>query len=325
MRTYALAPLICAWLCACGEPPYRIAALDSEGWVLSVGATAERVLAVGGVPGIGGQPGRGKVTVLRGAERAERETLPSPVPGMLWWVHQAPGAAAAWMAGEAGAVLRQEDGGALQVVPTPTRATLYGIWAFSDRDVWAVGGEQGAGVVLHGGVDGFQVDATVEGMGLGTLYKVYGADPGHLFVVGAGGALLRRAGDPPRWQKDPPLIPMQETLFSAYGRGAEEVYAVGGLGQGRALRWDGRAWTLLPTPGLADLAGVFADRSGVVVVGRRGLIATLRDGAFAPLPERATEEDLHAVFGLLEERLAVGGNLSQFMAAPPRGVILRQR
>jgi hypothetical protein len=320
MRIFLLVPLICAWLAACADPPYRIAAQDGEGWVLSVSATAERVLAVGGQPGTEGRPGQGKVTILRGAERTERETLPGPGPGMLWWVHQAPGAAAAWMAGEAGVVLRYQEGEGLRAVPTPTRATLYGIWAFSDQDVWAVGGEQGAGVVLRGGVDGFTVDATAPRVG--TLYKVYGADPGHLFAVGAGGALLRRSGD--RWQQDPPLLPAQESLLSAYGRGPEEVYAVGGLGQGRVLRWDGRAWTLLPTPGLADLAGVFVDEAGVVVVGRRGLIAELRDGAFSPRPERATEEDLHAVFGLGRERLAVGGNLSQFMAAPPRGVILRQ-
>ena len=152
--------LLC--LAACEEPPFRVVAQIDGSWLLSVTADDERVLCAGGRPGQGMTPGEGLVARLRGTA-APLEPLKSPVPGMLWWVHNL-GGGVAWFAGEAGVVLRYDEGAGAQplsLVPTGKKAVLYGLWAFSDSDVWAVGGDdQQGGVILHGDRGGLAIDGS---------------------------------------------------------------------------------------------------------------------------------------------------------------------
>lgn len=313
---------LCLIACACAPPRFRVLA-EADGWLLSVTATEERVLAVGGKPGQGGQPGEGLLLRLRAG--AAPETLRSPIPGMLWWVHDA-GGGVAWLAGEGGALLRfDEASGSLRAVATGTRAVLYGVIALPGGEVIAVGGDdQQGGVVLRGGEGGVSVDASAPRSGV--LYKVFAPDPAHLFVVGGGGALLRYVveGGAGRWLQDRSPLPPTERLLTVHGRSAQEVYAVGGLGSARLLRWDGAAWSLVETPGLGGLNGVFAEPGGLLLGGARGLLAAgSAAGPFTPA-EADSSEDVHAVFSRGDERLAAGGNLSQFGVSAARGVLLQQ-
>ena len=319
-------------LWGCTAPPsWRIVATDPSGWLLAVAATEDRVLAVGGQPGAGpGLPGQGLLTVVRGVESAGVQRQPSPQPGMLWWVHALPGGVA-WLVGENGSVVRYDEGRPdpgtglpeLVAIASGTRTTLYGVWAFSDDEVWAVGGEDGQpGVILHGGRGGLSVDSTAPTVG--SLFKVYAADAEHLFVVGSGGVVLRRSGGV--WTRD--ASPSRDRLLTAWGTGADDVFAVGGLGDGQALHWDGRSWSVLPTAGLEALAGLTVAEDEVLVAGQRGLLATRPRTAGSRVAwqraEAPTGLDLHAVCARGSARFAVGGNLGQYRLQPPQGVLLQR-
>ena len=335
MKRTVLGCLVCVvcLVLGCSSPPpaWRVVTTDPAGWLLAVAATEDRVLAVGGQPGAGpGGPGQGVVTVVRGVDAATVQRLGSPQPGMLWWVHALPGGVA-WLAGENGAVVRYDEGHpdpgtgqpTLLAIPTNTRTTLYGIWAFSDEDVWAVGGEDGQpGVILHGGRGGLTIDTSAPTVA--SLFKVYAADSEHLFVVGSGGVVLRRSGGV--WVRDP--SPTTDRLLTAWGTGPDDVFTVGGLGDGQALHWDGRSWAALPTDGLEALAGLTVAEDEVLVVGQRGLIATrprLADGTVAwQRAATPTQLDLHGACALGATRFAVGGNLGQYRLQPPQGVLLQR-
>lgn len=312
-------------------PPWRVVTTDPTGWMLAVAATADRVITAGGQPGSGpGMPGQGVVTVVRGTAAATVTRLPSPQPGMLWWVHALPGGAV-WFAGENGSVVRYDESQLdpktqnpeLRAIPTSTTATLYGIWALSDEDVWAVGGDDGQpGVILHGGRSGLTVDTTAPTVA--SLFKVFAADPEHLFVVGSGGVALRRSGG--GWTRDP--TPTTDRLLTVWGTGPADVFAVGGLGDAQALHWDGGRWSALTTLGLEALAGLTVAQSEVLATGQRGLVATRPQNSDADAAwqraETPTTLDLHAAAAVDAARFAVGGNLSQYRLQPPQGVLLQR-
>lgn len=321
-------------LCGCPAPadaPWQVRHSEDSAWLLSVSALGSKVLAVGGKPGPSPtQPGSGVILAVPDDSAAAPQRLPSPQPGMLWWTHSlstAAGAGVAWLCGESGSIVRYaEQAGAapeLRAIPSPSTATLYGIWAFSDDDVWAVGGtEGGPGVVLHGGLAGFAVDSTVPSVPI--LFKVFASDPGHLFVVGHAGTLLRRVGS--NWTLDPYPGSAPDRLLTVWGTSSTEVYAVGGLGSARLLAFDGQRWQLdEAVAGLVPLAGLFAAGGDVLIAGQRGLIAERhgRSGAFT-VGEAATDLDLHGALGQAGAHYAVGGNLSQYGLLPARGVLLQR-
>lgn len=327
MRSTLLVALTWALLgCSAPPPAWRVVTTDPTGWLLAVAATDERILAAGGQPGSGpGRPGQGVITTVRGVAPAVVQRQPSPQPGMLWWVHALPGGIA-WFVGENGSVVRYDETQpgppALRAVPTSTTATLYGVWALSDDDVWAVGGDDGQpGVILHGDRSGLTIDPTAPTVG--SLFKVF-ATGGQLFVVGSGGVILRRSGG--AWTRDP--TPTTDRLLTTWGSGPTDVFAVGGLGDGQALHFDGQGWTLLPQGGLEALAGLTVTEDEVLVTGQRGLIATRPRTAADSVPwQRAptpTELDLHAACAVGSTRFAVGGNLSQYQLQPPQGVLLQR-
>lgn len=308
------------------EARWQVAHEEDAAWLLAAAPGRGELLAVGGQPGSGPQrPGTGLVLAAAGGQVRR---LDSPAPGMLWWVHTLP-SGVAYLGGESGVVLRYDPArpSPLAVVPTDTTATLYGLWASADDDVWAVGGDDGQpGVVLHGGAGGLAQERGLPAAGV--LYKIWAADRDRLFVVGATGVILRRSAG--AWQRDP--APTTDRLLTVTGTGASEAYAVGGLAEARALRFDGSAWSLLPGTGasggtLEALAGVGVVGDELVAVGQRGLVARRRradsTGAWQ-VAEPATALDLHATVAAGGSEVAVGGNLSQFRVSPPRGVILQR-
>lgn len=307
------------------EAPWRVASEEASAWLLSVAVGSAEVLAAGGQPGPSAQqPGTGQLLIARDGQSRR---LTSPIPGMLWWVHTLP-SGVAYLAGEGGAVLRYDPSrpDALTQVRTDTTATLYGLWAFADDDIWAVGGDDGQpGVVLHGGLSGLTSERGLPTVSV--LYKIWAADRDRLFAVGAVGVLLRRSGG--AWVRDP--SPTTDRLLTVFGDGPNEVYAVGGLAEGRALRYDGTSWSLLPnlapSGALEALNGVTIVGDEVLAVGQRGLVARRsRKDPSSPwqVAEPATPLDLHAAVGRGDSWFAAGGNLSQFRISPPRGVLLQR-
>ena len=313
------------------QPAWRQLFSDENGWVLSVSADADRVLAAGGAPETtAGQPGQGTLTIARDQGRTITR-IQSPRPGVLWWVESRT-SQVAWLAGENGTVLRAtlprpgEGEPELRAVPTDTTATLYGIVALSDDDVWAVGGADGQpGVILHGSLaGGLATDRTVPAVG--TIFKISGAAADTLYAVGASGVVLRRTAG--GWTRDP--SPTTDRVFTVVDWG-DRALAVGGLSTGRALRYGGGAWSMVALPEdppVPALAGVAAQGDAVFFVGQRGTILSQGDGArpsaSAPLvtQESGTTLDLHGAAAAGCTRYAAGGNLSQFRLRPPVGTVL---
>lgn len=321
-------------LLGCTQPsPWTVDRSDDQSWLLAITELSDTLLIAGGEPGpTPSQAGKGRLLIRSDspAGAGEYRVVDSPQPGMLWWVHALPDRGVAWLCGENGSVLRYERSGSgtLTAIASDSRATLYGIWAFSDDDVWAVGGEPGGqGVILHGGRAGLSRDTSAPTTA--TLYKLYAAGPDALFAVGQDGTLLRRQGSGAgaAWQRD--VSPVRDRLLTAWGDGAGHVYAVGGLGRARLLQFDGQTWRSDDAVAdLSGLAGVHSHGAELLVAGQQGLVAWRRRseplGAPFTVAEPVTSLDLHAALGSRETRWAVGGNLSQYPVQPPRGVVLRQ-
>ncbi|HSS03022.1 MAG TPA: hypothetical protein VLM79_38435 [Kofleriaceae bacterium] len=186
----------------------------------------------------------------------------------LWWVTGVPEHPNdVWMVGEAGTVLRW-DGTSFVSIASPTQATLFGAWAAAPDDVWIVGGIPGAGkavdndVVLHWDGQHLVRDDTLPRRGT-ALLKVWGSDPGELWVVGEHGALWHRTQG--RWD-DHSMT--SSTLFSVHGCGRDDVYAVGGS---QLLHFDGSAWSQVGPSIYGSAIGVVCGRSGALITGAGGL------------------------------------------------------
>lgn len=311
---------------ACGFRWHPVLEVDEENWYLAVAQAGSSVIVAGGQPGnTPTAAGRGVLRMLpASAESAdEGQLLKSTQPGMFWWVHAAD-AQTAWLCGESGSVVRLDvPSQTQQVIPTNTRATLYGIWAFSDDDVWAVGAVPfGAGVILHGGRGGLAPDPTAPVVG--ALYKLFSPAPQVLFAVGQDGTLLRRIEG--TWRQD--QAPTRDRMLTVYGTG-QEIYAVGGLGMASLFQFhaDRAEWTAdRAVASFSALAGLAVSDQHILIAGERGLLA-VRDRSAAPdssfsVAEPLTNLDLHGVLLTPQRAWAVGGNLSQVYLRPPRGVIL---
>ncbi len=296
-----------------GAPPtdfFVVEELDPGlGMAMSVwGPSAAEALVVGGQQGQG--PSTGFV-LRRTPDGWQPDALPDGTP-MLDWVGQA--GSDVWAVGLAGTALRRE-GDAWVGHATGTTVTLWGVWGSAGDDAWAVGGDGIAELptLLH--FDGTSwSDATPPGLpeDAHALFKVWGHDAEHVYVAGDDGVLLRRVGE--AWEISTPgtIAP----FIALWGRGPDEVVAVGGRSNARVARWDGAAWqdtTLMP----AGLNGVWVDDGGTAtLVGRMGSIFELPPGSLEPveLPS-PTFLVLHAVHGFADgSRLAVGGS---FDGAPP--------
>jgi len=290
--------------------------LGSElGMAMSVwGPTAAEAMVAGGQQGEG--PSRGFV-LRRTAVGWEPDALPEGTP-MLDWIGRAGNDV--WTVGLQGAALRRE-GDAWVAHATGTDVTLWGVWGSASDDVWAVGGDGVTEPPMLLRFDGTSWSpATLPTLPseAHALFKVWGADAEHVYAVGDEGVLLRHVEGAWEATTTRSIAP----FIAVWGRGPDEVIAVGGRSNARIARWDGSAWqdvTLEP----AGLNGVWvADDGTATLVGRIGSIFELPPGSLDPvLLPSPTALLLHAVHGFEDgSRLAVGGS---FEGPPPWvGVVL---
>ena len=287
------------------------------GMAMSVyGASEDEVRVAGGQDGDDGSSG----FVLRWDGAAfQPEELPAGT-AMLNWI----GAAGSdlWAVGLEGTALRRE-GDAWVAKGSGTDVTLWGVWGGREDEVWAVGGDGVSEAPTLLGFDGSAWSEVVLPMlprASHGLFKVWGADAEHVFVVGDGGVVMRRAGG--EWVVD--ALDGVAPLISVWGRGQDDVVAVGGRANARVLRWDGgRAAWMDDTFEPQGLNGVWVDADGsAIAVGRMGGIYELRPGSTElHAVDSPTLHLLHAVHGFTSgPRFAVGGS---FEGPPPWvGVIL---
>lgn len=234
-------------------------ATDLGGAVLSAwGSSPEDVYLVGGPLGNGG------TAVVAHYGKAGWKKLNPGGEDSYWWV-TGTGANDLWMVGEKGRITHY-DGGAFVEHQRPTTATLWGVWAASPNDVWAVGGTPGGGLgapndlVFHwDGASWSQVPLPAPAGK--SLNKVWGTSSQDLYAVGEAGAIWHKKGDTWVNEGDPPLA--QGNLLTVYGCSATDVYAVGGSD---VLHSDGTTWTKVDVALSSAVNGVTCSPSGEVLI-----------------------------------------------------------
>lgn len=232
--------------------------------------------------------------------------------GDLWWVNIAPDGDV-WMVGDEGRIFRFDPASeTFTAMQAPDASRLYGVFAFADDDVWAVGGEEndGTSVVWH--YDGSTWAAPADlpaGLTDGlVLFKVWGTAPGDLWIVGQGGAALRYQGG--AWSR---VESIPRPLFTVHGNDTLTV-AVGGVIDGLVMENSGNASLEDKTPELApQLNGVYVNADGSAVAsGYEGAIwQRSADGAWSEVASVPTTlNSYHAVYQDPDGGIwAVGGYL----------------
>jgi hypothetical protein len=302
--------------CSCGgsdpkaSPSWQVAVQSPDAALLSVNGTAAEDVWM-----VGANDGQGPLVLHWDGDQWRRE----PTPGIqadLWWVHPLPGGAV-FMAGSAGTVLEWRAG-ELERLATPgvDADTLFGVWAASETDVYAVGSRDGRnGFVWH--YDG-QVWATLplpfdlpleeDGAAPG-LFKVWGRSPADVWLVGDRGLVLRGNAEAGFQQVSSGV---NERLFTVHGS-VDRVVMVGGSSNALALEASGdAALTSITPPGAGLLQGVSLSEADVLwAVGLGGGIYSRAAGAVSWLEEFVVPvQSLHAVWAGPDGGVwTVGGNV----------------
>jgi len=230
--------------------------------------------------------------------------------------------------GEQGLILHF-DGISWQQIDAGTDLTLNGVWGMSGDDVWIVGGRAGAtgsAVVLRGSHGVFHPVELPAELAMSAVFKVHGFATDDVVMVGSEGVLR---WDGLAWRRD--AVPVTAPLFSTWGRGGDDVYAVGGQQVGEILHFDGTGWReVAQIESGQGLSGVFTSDDGMTyAVGANGMVLELDAmGSVRPatLPELAMPAPLlHAVWGdNAGTTYTVGGSFRDY-PRPMSGVILRRQ
>ncbi len=246
---------------------------------------------------------------------------PEAVPGsppLLNWIDGSAGDP--WIVGNEGVAMVRTDE-SWERRDTPTSQPLWGVWATSSSEVWAVGGDpltQDPGVVVHyQGGSWTEVELPELDRPSRALFKVWGTAPDNVYVVGDGGVILHYDGG--SWVQQ--SSGTTKDLISLWGTGADEIVAVGGRSNATIARFDGQQWTS-EVGTESGLNGVWVDSSGKAhVCGQLGRVGVVDRGASTYESQTITNLVLHGAFGFDGgPHFVVGGSLDR--NPPWEGVIL---
>jgi hypothetical protein len=212
--------------------------------------------------------------------------------------------------GEFGTIRHRVADGEWATGSCATALPLWGVWGATADDLWIVGGDGFLRdpVLCHFDGEAFAAwDLPPIDFETFALYKVWGTAADDVWAVGDNGLLMHFDGV--QWA----LVDSgtEVDLISLWGRGPDDIVAVGGRSDGVVLRWDGSAWTSASS-GTPGLNGVFMrDDGDAIVVGMMGTALRVPAGTLVLEPEQSmTILSLHAVFGTSDGVMhAVGGNL----------------
>jgi hypothetical protein len=247
-----------------GAPSWQVILQHLDGTLLAVwGTSTKDVYAVGGPRG--NTPFRALVMHYDGTAW---KRLDANNADTYWWVHGS-SATDVWMAGENGRISHW-DGATFVDHSISTKATIFGVWAASPSDAWAVGGTPDRGtsadndIVLHWDGTSWTPSPLPQTFGR-TFFKVWGSGPDDVYVVGEAGTIWHRAGGAWTLESNPPVA--HGTLLTVNGCGANDVYAVGSRD---VLHLDGAKWTPDSVTLENDVNGVACGPGGVLIVGFGG-------------------------------------------------------
>jgi hypothetical protein len=263
---------------------------------------------------VGADPGDGKGGMVVRYDGNEWRRLSGIALRDIWWLSPGADADTLWLCGGKGLVLKcsmatekctDESVGGVE--------TLFGIFATSANDVWAVGGViQGAGnshILWHyDGTGWSQVTDLPEGIPDGAaFFKVWGRTPSDVTVIGTMGVAMHYDGS--SWT----LLESGtgENLVTVHGNSSRSI-VVGGFGSGLVLVEGESGYTPVELGSIPQLNGIHVSETyPPVAAGARGHI-TWESAAgwkvFDDAPD--TYFDYHAVTVDSEGGIwAVGGNI----------------
>lgn len=237
--------------------------------------------------------------------------------GDLWWVHALDGGPVL-AAGTDGTILSYE-GGKFTRMPTPAlgKHIVFGVWAAGAKDVYAVGSTAGRnGFVWHYDGQSFRELALPDTLPVDeyrdtpAFFKVWGASPSDVWVVGAHGVVLRgNASDGFR------LVPSgtEATLFTVHAAD-DRVLIVGGESTGVILESQGDKLVDRSPDAAPLLQGTCVTADGTAwATGLGGSIYRSRAGKFSPVDsgiDFTATQSLHSTWVDPKGGVwAVGGNV----------------
>ena len=203
------------------------------------------------------------------------------------------------------------------------RGAYLSAWGVTSNDLWIVGGQFDAGIVLRGDIeDPTSWTTTPLPQGTPLLNWVHGTSSDNIWVGGLFGTLLRWNGSD--WENhtimtesDQGAVPIDEAFWGVHTLSETEAIAVGGesrWGGEKAIiyHWDGTTWTSIPLPDeLSELTNLFKvhhDGSKYWLVGASGAALYGDSAQWTPIPT-GIATDLITVTHPQEasESLIVGG------------------
>jgi hypothetical protein len=182
-------------------------------------------------------------------------------------------------------------------------------WAFSDDDIWIVGGQVDSGLVLRGATDQWEPLELPQDTPL--LNWVNGTSNTDIWVGGLQGTLLHWNGS--AWEDH--SLDIEEAIWGIYAVSATDVIAVGGESKwggsvATIAHYDGSEWANIDLPDeLSDASNLFKvshDGSQYWIVGAEGALITGDGESFEALPSGITT-DLITVHHNGERTQIVGG------------------
>ncbi len=297
-------------------PRWSVVAETREAALLSVSGTSSDNVWIAGA-----DDGNGPVVLHWDSTGWTR--VPTGTRGDLWWVH-AFSESLVFAGGSEGQLLSGTRE-LLEPVSDPAGGdsyTVFGVWAASETDVYAVGTlSDGRGFVWHDSGSGFVPVSTALGASAAALFKVWGLSSSDVWVVGENGVVLR--GNAAAGFETVPSG-VDERLFTVHASGGRAVI-VGGSANGVALEHDEGGLRFITPPGAAPLQGTCVTESGDVwAVGVGGVAHVRRAGGeeWRDLVPDMPVQSLHAVWIAPDGAAwAVGGNV--LTEELNRGVTLR--
>lgn len=269
---------------------------------------------------VGGQPEQGEAFLFDG-DSWRRLSLPDGP--MLHWAHGKD--KTFFLVGRGGRFLRIDEHLEVEEFESPLKVDLWGVFVLQKDLVYAVGGDirspDSLPVVLR--FDGTYLESIPLpelDRPANSLFKIWGTSKDHLFAVGAQGLILHFDGQ--QWTQMPSGT--GEDLVSLWGRGPDEIVAVGGRSNALVSRFDGQGWESQFLPGLPGLQGIWMDCAGRSYInGLLGLGLQLEPRSFEWVREEtSTTLLLHGSFGFSNDvKYFVGGTLDR--SPPYRGILLK--
>lgn len=191
----------------------------------------------------------------------------------LNWIFGRPGGCA-WLAGAQGRLMR-DCGAGFETVPLSAdiKGDLLAGYAADEDDVFVAGDK----VILRGSAAGFaKMTIPVEAR----FTSMWGSSASNVWVTGEGTPPPLLHFDGNVWTRETAAALQVLELTALWGSAADDLYAVGK--NGAIARFDGQAWSVLPTPVGEDLyriSGLSAEE--ILIVGEQGTILRKNGAAFS--------------------------------------------